>query len=75
MKVSSKLKACLPPHIVSSILCTPSAQGGDDDKVIWGNSSPGIFSVKSAYQKLCGNQGFPDYIWKKELVSSEPSKD
>lgn len=32
--------------------------------MIWGNSSSGIFSVKSAYQNLCGNQGFPDYIWK-----------
>ena len=55
----------LPQEIIAQVLSVPIAECDIHDQVIWGQTSSGIFSVKSAYNVLCDEQGFQKYVWMK----------
>ncbi|KAL6199614.1 hypothetical protein ACLB2K_029398 [Fragaria x ananassa] len=48
----------LPTDVVHVITTIPIAVGDLLDKIIWGKTSSGIFSVKSAYQLICDESGY-----------------
>ncbi|PRQ60552.1 putative reverse transcriptase zinc-binding domain-containing protein [Rosa chinensis] len=67
-----KLIACLPQHIIDQIIRIPPAfDGCGEDKQIWGYTSNGIFSVKSAYAiflaSYCQDNSPWKFIWKLQL--------
>ncbi|KAL6208769.1 hypothetical protein ACLB2K_019714 [Fragaria x ananassa] len=64
----------LPIDVVHIIASIPISDGNLQDRLIWGNSSSGVFSVKSAYQLLCDEQGFQNYMWRKNWSMNIPPK-
>ncbi|KAL5818299.1 hypothetical protein ACOSQ4_022141 [Xanthoceras sorbifolium] len=66
-----KLRAVLPWPIVQRILSIHTGSCGNQDRVVWGGSSNGTFSVKSAYD-ICIDSGSSvewkwRFIWKMKI--------
>ncbi|XP_062006018.1 uncharacterized protein LOC133723218 [Rosa rugosa] len=68
------LHANLPVDIVDKITAIPLAISDLPDKLIWGSTSSGIFSVKSAYKLLCDDQGYQSYGWLRNWSLPIPPK-
>ncbi|KAL6141498.1 hypothetical protein ACLB2K_059786 [Fragaria x ananassa] len=64
----------LPTDVVHVITTIPIAVGDLQDKIIWGKTSSGIFSVKSAYQLICDESGYQKYVWMKNWSMHIPPK-
>ncbi|KAL6202860.1 hypothetical protein ACLB2K_026564 [Fragaria x ananassa] len=64
----------LPPKVVDIISAIPISQCDLHDKIIWGGTSSGVFSVKSAYRLLCDDYDFQSYPWLKNWSLNIPPK-
>ncbi|KAL6188945.1 hypothetical protein ACLB2K_040335 [Fragaria x ananassa] len=62
----------LPPEVVDIISAIPISQCDLQDKIIWGGTSSGVFSVKSAYRLLCDDYDFQSYPWLKNWSLNIP---
>ncbi|KAL6140699.1 hypothetical protein ACLB2K_058995 [Fragaria x ananassa] len=64
----------LPPEVVDIIFAIPISQCDLQDKIMWGGTSYGVFSVKSAYRLLCDDYDFQSYPWLKNWSLNIPPK-
>ena len=59
-----KLRSCLPTEAIQRIINIPiGVDSGLSDRCIWGLTSNGMFSVKTAYELCCGQNMLPEFPW------------